>query len=123
MAGALLLLFLSVGRVREEEHAMVWSFERDEAGVEDRGHVLLEFADHPGWISRIRSRELGAYLEGLGTDRVTAVFRVTRDFGSVRSIEEIRVGERTSWREERLGGMSRRRTSRVRGEIGPSPFE
>jgi hypothetical protein len=124
LAAAVVGLLLSVGSEREERHEMTWSFETDARGTPDRSRVLLEFVEHPGWVSKIHSRDLGEYLASLPTDRVPVVFRVTRDLGTVRGFIEVQVGDRRSWTDLGGGGFSRRTTarSRERGTIGPSPF-
>jgi hypothetical protein len=122
-AGWGVLLGTQVNATREERHETFWSFDTDLAGKPDRRRILFEFVDHPGWVSRLHSADLGDYLESLGGDRVPVVFAVTRDFGSVRCFHEVQVGERREWKDLGGGGFSRRKTGRVRGEIGPSPFE
>ncbi len=124
LGGVFTTAALALGVEREETHPMIWSYATDDEGRADRTHILLEFEEHPGWVSRIRSRDLGPYLESLGTDRVPVTFLVTRDLGRMRSFIETRVGALTTWDDLGGGGVSRRATalSRARGGIGPPPF-
>jgi hypothetical protein len=70
------------------EREMTW--ERVES--DKPHHVVLRFADYPSYFVGVYSADIEDYLTRLETSVVPATFRVTSNFGSVRSQNLVHLG-------------------------------
>ena len=78
-------------------HEMTWNVERAKDFWSADEDVVLTFVDYPHDYIRIRSTNLGAYLDTLSSDRLVAGFELTTVGGCRKSWKLVKVGDRDQW--------------------------
>jgi len=86
-----------VGYTRRVIHPMNWRVAPRSDPSMKGTHVILSFANYPGYEFGLYSDEVAAYLRGRTNQPVEMEFEVTYDYGSVRSFREMRIGALTNW--------------------------
>ncbi len=91
-------------QVQLERHLgfpMVWRYGSIDTEWPDCRHVVFRFVDFPGHVLGIYSKDLGQYLESLGTNQVFLQFDVAYDpNGQLKRYRVAQIGDLTRWQSE-----------------------
>ena len=103
-----------VGQRTRVEHRLAWSIET--AGPGEEPMVELRFIEHPGHFLQITSQELASHLQAIEAGEAVGTFRVTSDYGEIRSYLFEEIAGLSGWSETSSAGGTR-------GEPRTSPWD
>ena len=95
-----------VGRESIESFEMTWRIAETPSRSQAQAEVVLTFVDYPGHGVGEFSDRLAVHLQALDRAKIRATFRVTRDYGRVRSYQMTSVAGLTEWGSMNSYGFS-----------------
>ena len=102
------------GQRTRVEHRLAWTIE--EAGPGEEPMVELTFIEHPGHFLQIASEELAKHLQPIEAGEAVGIFRVTSDYGEIRSYSFEEIAGLSGWSETFSAGGTQ-------GEPRTSPWD
>ena len=89
-----------VDQIETREYEMTWSIIPFPSNGMKESEVVLQFVEFPQYTVGEYSDELATHLSGNASDKITAKFRVTYDYGKVRGYSVREIAGLSIWKSE-----------------------